>query len=171
MSVAIELTPNPAIITWAREESSHDLARVAKRLSVPPDRVLAWETGNRSPTLRQLEQLAAFLRRPLSLFFQEAPPDVPPLATEYRRRAGVHPGDEIPALRLALRQMIARRERALELHAELATDPEPLALHAHSGEAASAVATRLRAAIGIASEDQLAWRDGWQACQPSRQAS
>ncbi len=170
MSVATDPTPNPAIIAWACQESGHDLERVAKRLGVPPDKVLAWETGDRSPTLRQLEKLAAFLRRPLSLFFQEAPPDLPPLATEYRRLAGVHPGEESPELRLALRQMIARREHALELHAELATDPEPLALRAHTRKSATVVAARLRAAIGIAPAEQLAWRDGWQAWRHWRAA-
>ena len=170
MNVAAEPTPNPAILVWARQESGLSVERIAKRLAVSVDKILAWEAGKRSPTLRQLEKLAAFLRRPLSLFFQEAPPDLPPLATEYRRLAGVHPGEESPELRLALRQMIARREHALELLAELATDPEPLALRAHTRESAIAVAARLRAASGITPDEQLAWRDGWQAWRHWRAA-
>lgn len=170
MTVATDPAPNPAIIAWARQESGHDLERIAKRLNVPPTKVLAWEQGERGPTLRQLEKLAAFLRRPLSLFFQDAPPELPPLAAEYRRLAGVHPGEESPELRLALRQMIARRERALELHEELATTPAPLPLRAHATEAQATVAARLRSAIGITADEQRAWRDGWQAWRHWRSA-
>lgn len=170
MTTVADPAPNPDIIAWACQESGHAVERIARRLQVPPAKVLAWEAGERSPTLRQLERLAAFLRRPLSLFFQDAPPQLPPLAAEYRRLPGVLPGAESPELRLALRQMIARRERALELHEELGTDPAPLALHAHASESPAAVATRLRSAAGITPDEQLAWRDGWQAWRHWRTA-
>jgi hypothetical protein len=52
-------------------------------------------------------------------FFMPRPPQLAPLAMEYRRLPGVEPGHESPELRLALRQMLARRENALNLMEEL----------------------------------------------------
>jgi transcriptional regulator with XRE-family HTH domain len=104
---------NPSLLAWARTESGYALDRVAKRLNVKEERVAAWEAGERQPTLKQVENLARFLHRPLSIFFMPRPPQLPPLATEYRRLPDVEPGHESPELRLALRQMLTRRENGL----------------------------------------------------------
>jgi Zn-dependent peptidase ImmA (M78 family) len=165
-------TPNPVIIAWARQDSGYTPERVAKRLQVTSAKVLAWEQpqGAHHPTLKQVEKLAAFFRRPLSLFFQDAPPQVPPLAAEYRRLPGVRPGAESPALRLALRQMSNRRERAIELSEELGVVPPALPLRASLRESPAEVAARIRAAIAIPDADQLSWRDGWLAWREWRTA-
>lgn len=165
-------TPNPAIIAWARQDSGYTPERVAQRLHVTSAKVLSWEQphGAHHPTLKQVEKLAAFFRRPLSLFFQDAPPQVPPLAAEYRRLPGVRPGAESPELRLAVRQMSNRRERAIELSDELGTVVPTLALRATLQESPAEVAARIRSAIGIRETDQLAWRDGWQAWRQWRTA-
>jgi DNA-binding XRE family transcriptional regulator len=88
---------------------------VAKKLQVKEDKLVAWEKGEERPTFRQAENLAHVFRRPLSLFFMPRPPQIPPLAAEYRHLSSVEPGNESPELRLALRQMVARRENALNL--------------------------------------------------------
>ena len=170
MTVLAPPTPNPAIIAWARQDSGYAPERIADRLKVSVDRLLSWEQGAGVPTLKQLERLAKFLRRPLSAFFQDAPPQLPPLATEYRRLPGVRPGAESPELRLALRQMINRRERALDLSSELDAEPVPLALRAHHWEAVPTVSARLRTALGIHDADQRTWRDGWRAWRQWRTA-
>lgn len=154
---------NPAILTWAREESGYPLEKVAKRLQVKEEKLAAWEAGQRQPTLRQLQNLANFLHRPFSVFFLPNPPDLPPLAMEYRRLSRVVPGHESPELRLALRQMLTRRELALNLMAELG-DPIPaFDLTAHLHEGPKAAGSRLREAMGIGVDAQLAWANEWQA--------
>ena len=140
---------NPVVIGWARRESGYGPERIAQRLSVAVDRVLAWEAGARAPTMRQVHNLASFLRRPVTLFFQPAPPQVAPLAAEYRRLPGVIPGKESPELRLALRQMINRRERALDLSDELGVDLPGIGLTAKHVEAPHVVAARIRTRLGI----------------------
>lgn len=162
---------NPAVIGWARRESGYGPERIAQRLQVAVDRVLAWEAGARAPTMRQVQNLAAFLRRPVTLFFQPAPPQVAPLATEYRRLPGVTPGRESPELRLALRQMINRRDRALELSDELGVDLPGIGLTAKHLEAPHVVAARIRTRLGISDIDQLAWKDGWRAWRQWRTAT
>lgn len=163
MSPVPSIPVNPAVLLWAREESGHTLGRVASRLHVKEERVRAWEMGERQPTVRQLEELARFLRRPLGIFFQPSAPRLVPLGAEYRRLPGVTPGQESPELRVALRQMLSRRENALNLMEELAEKVEPFPLRAHLSEPAAEVASRLRLATRIDVETQLAWPNEWRA--------
>lgn len=170
MASALPVPVNPAVLAWARLESGHGPDRVAERLQVSTQKVEAWERGDLSPTLRQLQELAKFLHRPFSIFFQASPPRVPTLATEYRRLPGVQPGKESPELRLALRQMIQRRELTEELMGELGDTPREFGLTARLDEAPEVVGERLRSSLSVSIAQQLGWRDEWQAWREWREA-
>jgi len=161
---------NPVLLAWAREESGYNRERVARRLQVKEERLAAWESGERQPTFRQVEQLAAFLRRPLSVFFLPRPPRLAPLAADYRRLPGIQPGHESPELRLALRQMLGRRENALNLMGELGEAVPEFSLRAHLSERAADVGARMREATGIDPLSQLDWADEWRAWDAWRTA-
>ena len=160
-SQAIAVTPS--LLVWARQESGYAPAIVAKRLQVQEHRLLAWESGERQPTFKQVENLARVLHRPLSVFFLPEPPRLPPLAAEYRRLPGVEPGHETPEFRLAVRQMVARRAHTLNLMGELGDDVPLFALRAHLSERPADVGRRLRAAIGVDTATQFGWHDGYRA--------
>jgi Zn-dependent peptidase ImmA (M78 family)/transcriptional regulator with XRE-family HTH domain len=170
MSATLPVPIQPSVLSWARTESGYAVGRVAARLQVKPERIEAWERGDRIPTLRQVQELARFFHRPLNVLFLPSPPQVPPLAAEYRRLPGVTPGQESPELRLALRQMISRRETAQALMEELGEKVPEFTLEAHLKEDASAVGERLRASLGITDEVQLSWKDEWQAWRQWRGA-
>lgn len=163
MAFSNSLPINPNLLSWARQESGFELFRVAKRLNVKPERVEAWESGDRQPTMRQIEQLAHFFHRPLSIFFLPRPPELAPLAAEYRRLPDIVPGHESPELRLALRQMLARRENALNLLEELGETVPVFALSAKLSESPIEVGARLRAAAKIAVDEQRDWPNEWRA--------
>lgn len=163
MSPAPSIPVNPDVLRWAREESGHTPERVAARLQVKQERVQDWEAGERQPTQRQLEELAKFLRRPLGVFFQSRPPHLTPLGAEYRRLPGVTPGQESPELRLALRQMLSRRDNAANLIEELGEQLPGFKLRAHLTEEPSQVASRIREATGISIVTQLEWPNEWRA--------
>ncbi len=163
MSIVAPVPVSAAVLVWARTESGYSLEQVADKLGVKAERLGEWESGERQPTMRQVESLARIYHRPLSLFFQTNPPAVPPLAMEYRRLPGVVPGAESPELRLAIRKMSARRETMLQLLVELGESMPVFDLAAHLSEAPAAVAERLRAALAIAPDEQLDWANEWQA--------
>ena len=71
-------------------------------MEVKPERVVAWEQGERQLMLRQAENLARFLHRPLSIFRRRR--QFRP-AAEYRRLPGVQTGAP-PAFRLAIRRKL-----------------------------------------------------------------
>lgn len=157
------IAANPAVVAWARAESGYDVDRAAKSLHVKPERLLAWEGGDRQPTSRQLENLAHLYRRPLGVFFLQHPPEIPPLGAEYRRLPNVEPGRESPELRLALRQMLIRRENTLNLMGELGEPVREFRLTAHLREAPEEVGRRLRESLGIDLAEQRAWPNEWRA--------
>ncbi len=163
MSALHTIPVNPELLSWARQESGFELFRVAKRLNVKPEKVEAWETGEKQPTMRQVENLARFLHRPLSIFFLPQPPQLTPLAAEYRRLPHVIPGHESPELRLGLRQMLTRRDNTLNLMGELGEHVTEFAFSARLDEAPVAVGARLRAATTISLDEQLAWPNEWRA--------
>lgn len=168
MQTPLPLPINPTLLTWARNESGYAIDRVARSLSVKPKRIEEWESGERPPTLKQVQSLAHFYHRPLNVFFLPSPPNLTPLASDYRRLPGVSPGNETPELRLALRQMINRRESAINLMEELGEPLPKFGLTARLSEPAEIVGVQLRVALGITDETQLAWQDEWQAWREFR---
>lgn len=134
----IRLEIKPELLSWARERAGYDPDGLAHRFQ----KLAAWEQGTAKPTLRQVENLARFFHRPLSVFFMLRPPQLPPLATEYRRLPDVEPGHESPELRLALRQMLTRRENALNLMGELGEPIPEFELRAHLRESLVEVGQR-----------------------------
>lgn len=170
MSNQTAIPINPSLLAWARVESGYDVDRVAKRLQVNETQIAEWEKGERQPTFRQVELLARFFHRPLSVFFMARPPQLPPLATEYRRLPDVEPGHESPELRLALRQMLTRRENALNLMGELGEPVPEFSLRASLREAPAEVGQRLRQIIGVTVETQLGWANEWEAWREWRTA-
>jgi Zn-dependent peptidase ImmA (M78 family)/transcriptional regulator with XRE-family HTH domain len=154
--------PNPRVLTWARHESGFEISRPAKRIGVKPEQLVAWESGDKAPTVRQLHELAKFYQRPLSIFFGADAPSSAPLAAEYRRLPNVAPGAESPELRFALRDMIARQQTTRELYEELGYEIPNFRLTAHQGETPREVGARIRAASGITVDQTFAWKDVWQ---------
>jgi Zn-dependent peptidase ImmA (M78 family)/transcriptional regulator with XRE-family HTH domain len=163
MPVTAPVPVSAAVLVWARTESGYPLEQVADKLGVKAERLGEWESGERQPTMRQIESLARIYHRPLSLFFLPNPPAVPPLAMEYRRLPGVVPGAESPELRLAIRKMSARRETMLQLLVELGESMPVFDLTAHLSEAPAVVAQKLRAALNVSPDEQLDWANEWQA--------
>jgi len=163
MSATLPVPISPVVLAWARQDSGYTPERVAERLQVSTERVSEWEQGQRSPTFRQVENLAKFYHRPLSLFFQPTLPSVTPLAAEYRRLPNVRPGAESPELRLAVRTMSARRETMIELLDELGGTAPTFELSARLSESPAVAGARLRSALALDLATQLGWPNVWHA--------
>lgn len=165
MGSSIPAMVTPALLKWAREESGYAAEQAAKRAGVPAEKLLAWEEveAEVKPTLRQAQALAKLYHRPLGVFFLPQPPSLPPLAAEYRRLPGIEPGAESPELRLAIRIMSQRREVALQLSRELDHVVPDFNLSLHPTEPPEAAGRRIRVALGISVNEQLEWKNEWQA--------
>jgi len=171
MAERIPALVNPLMLAWAREEAGYSVEVAAERAGFPVEKLITWESGGAQPTLRQAERLAKIYDRPFSLFSLPEPPQLPPLAAEYRRLPGVRPGAESPELRVAVRRLVQRRRLALHLYAELGDDPPDFSLRARLAENIEAVGRHLREAFGVPLAEQLGWPSEFVAYRAWRMAA
>jgi Zn-dependent peptidase ImmA (M78 family) len=82
---------NPAILVWARESAGLGIDEAAKKLSLADSKnesgeqkLLDLESGARFPTRVQLSKIAKTYRRPLIVFYMEAPPIKAPRGEDFR---------------------------------------------------------------------------------------
>lgn len=72
-----ELPFNPEIFRWAREWRGRAIEEAAQRVNVAEQKLIAWEKGDATPTVRQARLLAAFYERPFLEFFLKNIPKIP----------------------------------------------------------------------------------------------
>ena len=65
---------NGKILMWARENAGFAVEDVAKHIKVSPEKLAAWENGEKLPTMNQIEDIAEFYYRPVITFFMSSPP-------------------------------------------------------------------------------------------------
>jgi transcriptional regulator with XRE-family HTH domain len=112
------------LLIWARESAGLSIEDASKRLNVEAQILREWESDEGRPTIAQLRKLGEIYKRPIAVFFLPERPQDFDAQREFRRLAGVTPENESPALRLALRMALFRREAARELYERLG-DPIP----------------------------------------------
>ncbi|TDX29087.1 Zn-dependent peptidase ImmA (M78 family) [Modicisalibacter xianhensis] len=82
---------NPTILKWARETSGLSLEEAARKLSLGgksisgAEALQAFEAGEKSPTRRQLMNMAKQYHRPFITFFLPAPPKSASMGEDFRR--------------------------------------------------------------------------------------
>jgi Zn-dependent peptidase ImmA (M78 family)/transcriptional regulator with XRE-family HTH domain len=157
MSISIPALVNPKLLIWAREQAGYTLEIVAESLKLPIEKIRAWENGEKSPSARQAENLAKAYHCSFSIFSLLKPPQIAPLATEYRHLPGVQPGKETPELRFALRDMLYRRHIALNLMEELDEPRKSISLITRLHEDPESVAIHIREILNVSSDTQFSW--------------
>jgi len=156
-----EVEVNPKVLKWAIETSGWDIGELSKKLKVSEENITAWLTGERKPTLKQLENLSKHVKRPLSAFFLPTPPKEKPLPKDYRtlpERRGVFSRETVLAIRSARRlQKIAR-----DLLENLGISTKPNVTHACIKDNPLEIAKEYRKDFGIDEALQKRWRDAYE---------
>ena len=76
----LRVTLHPTVLRWARERAGLDVARLAAKIPVRPERVAEWETSG-SITIAQADKLARYTYTPVGyLYLSEPPEDRLPIA-------------------------------------------------------------------------------------------
>ena len=75
---SLEVVVEPKVLLWARESIGLGVQEITKRLQVTENTLEKWESGQKKPTLTQIEKLAKIYKRPLAVFFLPKPPEEPP---------------------------------------------------------------------------------------------
>jgi Zn-dependent peptidase ImmA (M78 family)/DNA-binding XRE family transcriptional regulator len=156
----------PALLIWARESAGYTPGEAARRLNVAEEKLAAWETGSASPTIGQLQSMAAAYKRPLSVLYLQTVPRDFQVMRDFRRLPGSGIRRFSPELAQEIRIAQQRRELALELFAETGDKPTRFRLSATLEEDPDAIGERIRHALHITNNDRAEWRrnpDGYAA--------
>ena len=114
---------NPAILEWARETAGLQPEEAAERLDfIKPtraesaaQRLLAFESGERTPTRNQLLKFASVYRRPPLTFYLKQPPVRGDRGEDFRQTAGRVSRRDDSLLDALLRDIRARQEMVRSL--------------------------------------------------------
>ncbi len=63
-----------SILRWARETSKMSIEDVALKTKVKYEKIELWESGEKFPSINQLEKLSKLYRRPIAIFYLPEPP-------------------------------------------------------------------------------------------------
>lgn len=107
----------PSVIKWARSSAGYgDIDTAAQKIRVSAATLMAWEAGEKSPTIKQLRMMAKAYRRPLAvLLLTEAPADYQPIA-DFRLISVGQRQPWSPQLVAEYGRALSQREVYLDLH-------------------------------------------------------
>ena len=160
---------NPAILAWARETAGLELDEAADRLGfVKPtkaetaaQRLLAFESGERTPTRNQLLKFASVYRRPILAFYMKQPPLKGERGDDFRQTAGRVSRRDNSLLDALLRDIRARQEMVKSLlEDEEETRDLPFVGSAAIDQEADAVAASIAVTLEFDCQRQESRRGG-----------
>lgn len=158
MAASLAVPINPELLVWARETTGYQLEAAATKLAIKPEKLSEIEAGRIAPSFVLLKKAADIYKRPLAVFFLAQAPERQPEVHDFRLQPGVMLRPYAPRLNNEIRQARLRRDDALEL-AQTLEEPTPAFTHrATADEAPEAVASRVRALLGITLERQHGFR-------------
>lgn len=159
-----EIPYNPRVMRWARERVNIAIEHAARRINVSPEKVLAWEQGDKreTPTVRQARELADFYGRPFLEFFSREIPAVqqPTLAPDFRFHRIPPSPSEAAALTEIQTYAEEIRLNSLDLLDLIGERPSPFRsdLYCSLDEDVDKAAARIRERIGFPVEIQTRMR-------------
>jgi len=160
---SFEVEINPDVLKWARESSGISIEDVAKRFGRSADFIEKWEDGGKKPTIKILEDLASFYKRPLAALFLPEPPKEPSLPNDFRLFRDTTKTTLASKSRIAIRRARRLRDLAMELSEDLSKEIShhinKVNLSSNPEEVAMSERRRLEAAI----EEQLKWKSPYEA--------
>ena len=159
---SLEVSINPEVIKWARENAGFSIEEISKKLKTSKENFEKIESGSKLPTFRQLELLANYFKRPVAIFFLPEPPEEPSIVSSFRILPKSKP-EFSKDLRLAIRKARYYQSISNDLMKGLGIDTKPKirAYTLHDNPQESAREERER--IGITVEEQFKWKNAYEA--------
>lgn len=148
--MTLRVDVKPEMFRWARERAGIQVAALVKRFPRYPE----WESGEKQPTLKQLEKLARVTHAPIGSFFLSAPldepvpiPDMRTIGNEFVGRPSV---ELLETVYLCLRRQDWYRDYA-RIEGE---DPLAFVGSATTGSDVETTAEEIRAELGFDVEER-----------------
>lgn len=158
MAKSVEALVKSSLLEWARRTAKISTVDAAAKLGVDEATLIEWETTEEAkPTLARLRDMAKLYKRPLAVFYLDAPPRGFEVLRDFRMLDPEKP-QITTALEFALREASARREQAVELARLLNVEIPIFGVTATLDDHPDVVAEKIRERLGITMKDQLGWK-------------
>ncbi len=118
----LSIEVKPEILKWVMDSAGWKEEDISKKLKVSQNVFGSWIKGESNPTLKQLEELAKIVKRPLAVFFLPEAPKEKPLPKDYRMlpdKVGKFDKKTILSIRRARRLQKISKELSENLNANL----------------------------------------------------
>ena len=156
MSARIEVAPR--MISWARKRAGFSVEDLERRFS----RLQQWESGDVSPTIKQLQDYARATRTPVGYLFLEEPPVESLPVTDFRRLGDVDDRTPSPDLLDVLYLCQQRQDWYRDFAASYGEQPVEFVDSATTDTQAVEAASRVRTLLDFELEDRAdvaTWAD------------
>src|SRR5262245_60088682 len=148
MAKSVPALVKGSLLEWARRSAKFSLLEAAAKLSIDQSTLLDWETNDDAkPTLAKLREIAKVYKRPLAVFYLDAPPRGFDVLRDLRMLDPDKP-QVTTALEFALREASARREQAVELAQLLAYEVPAFGVSATLEDHPDVLAEKIRTRLG-----------------------
>ncbi|MEW8364444.1 MAG: XRE family transcriptional regulator [Candidatus Thiodiazotropha sp.] len=145
------VTIRPEVMRWARERARLDIEDLAKKFPKLAD----WESGELSPTFKQLENFANTTHVPFGYLFLPEPPEIPLPIPDFRTVNNQYLGSISPDLLDTIYTMQRRQAWLREERLEVEAPPIEFIGSARLSDDPAAIGREMRRLIGLG--------DGWAA--------
>ena len=153
----------PLVLAWARERSGLTIVQAAAKADRPAEDLVAWETGQKRPTIAQARKLSKVYKRPLAIFYMPEPPKEFETLRDYRRLPEKAQRDFGPELLEVVRLAAEHQLWASEFLDEEGVPPVELVGFARIGDDPYEVADRIRKLVGVDVDEQVKCRNRYDA--------
>ena len=151
-----EAMVTPALLEWARHRRGMDVPQLASKLSVKPETVDAWETGERRPTFRQAQRFAQALYIPFGYLYLSDPPAEELPVADFRTIPGQAPGQPSPDLLDLLHDVMGKQQWFREYRESEGIEELPFVGRFSPADNEEKVAADIRQVIDVAGARQRA---------------
>lgn len=147
----------PEVLAWARREAGLDPEIAAHKLSVKPERLIRWESGEDRPTIPQLLKLSEVYKRNPAIFYLPEPPQEALAVHDFRRLPETGDAELSSGLRYEIRLAATRREVLLNVVGADAFETRVPQIRLDETDPEHA-AIAIRDHLGITLAEQRTWR-------------
>ena len=145
---SISVQVEPEVLKWAISSSGWNNEDIVKKIKISQATISSWINGEINPTLKQLENLANALKRPLAAFFLSEPPKEKPLPKDYRMLPNKE-GEFDKKTILAIRRERRLQRVSKELSENLGYNTKPDTYSAKISESSKEIAEKYRGEFKI----------------------
>jgi Zn-dependent peptidase ImmA (M78 family)/transcriptional regulator with XRE-family HTH domain len=154
--VPVRVDVNPELLVWARERAGVEIDDLARRFP----KLHEWERGDRSPTLKRLEDFAQATHTPVGLLLLPQPPAEQVPIPDYRTMSGVGVRQPSPNLLDTIFQCQQRQEWYRDFAQLTREDPVAVVGSLTTAEPVVQAADSMRRALGFGVDERgSTWAD------------